>query len=127
MNNKEMPNISLHRIRLAACEARRRAPIRVLQGRGLNGSAHLARLDFATQCLARPCGVDEVKSGMRNERQGGSFCPAASLLLPVFGSWYLAGISFLLKYFAVMPEEEYLVGKFGKEYLDYKLSVRRWI
>jgi protein-S-isoprenylcysteine O-methyltransferase Ste14 len=33
----------------------------------------------------------------------------------------------ILKYFAVRPEESYLLQKFGEEYLDYKASVRRWI
>jgi protein-S-isoprenylcysteine O-methyltransferase Ste14 len=32
----------------------------------------------------------------------------------------------LLELFAVRPEEEYLTGKFGKEYEDYRASVRRW-
>lgn len=33
----------------------------------------------------------------------------------------------LLDRFAVRPEEQYLVNKFGDEYLDYQASVRRWI
>jgi protein-S-isoprenylcysteine O-methyltransferase Ste14 len=28
---------------------------------------------------------------------------------------------------AVKKEEQYLVKKFGKEYLDYKKKVRRWL
>lgn len=27
----------------------------------------------------------------------------------------------------IIPEEEYLEGKFGKEYLDFKTHIRRWI
>lgn len=33
----------------------------------------------------------------------------------------------LLQRLAIFPEEEYLERKFGREYLDYKNRVRRWI
>jgi len=33
----------------------------------------------------------------------------------------------LYYYWAIKPEEAYLEGKFGQEYLDYKKKVRRWI
>ncbi|UCF95044.1 MAG: isoprenylcysteine carboxylmethyltransferase family protein [Desulfobacterales bacterium] len=44
--------------------------------------------------------------------------------------WLLSAVPILfviLEVFAVRPEEEYLIQKFGDEYLDYKASVRRWI
>lgn len=32
-----------------------------------------------------------------------------------------------LQKFAIGPEERYLEGKFGRDYLDYKARVRRWL
>jgi protein-S-isoprenylcysteine O-methyltransferase Ste14 len=32
-----------------------------------------------------------------------------------------------LQRFAIVPEEAYLEHKFGREYTDYKLRVRRWL
>lgn len=43
----------------------------------------------------------------------------------VLGSVVIALI--LAHYWAVLPEEAYLEGKFGEQYLAYKRSVRRWI
>ena len=34
---------------------------------------------------------------------------------------------FVLKYYVIFPEEEYLENKFGDEYIKYKDSVNRWI
>tara|TARA_B100001778_G_scaffold56499_1_gene43480 strand:+ start:2185 stop:2862 length:678 start_codon:yes stop_codon:yes gene_type:complete len=34
---------------------------------------------------------------------------------------------FILKYYVIFPEEEYLENKFGDEYIKYKNSVKRWI
>ena len=33
----------------------------------------------------------------------------------------------ILKYFVVFPEEFYLEKKFGREYINYRNKVRRWI
>ncbi len=33
----------------------------------------------------------------------------------------------LVRFWAIAPEEAYLEAKFGKAYLDYKVSVRRWL
>ena len=44
--------------------------------------------------------------------------------------WALASIIvalLLVHFLAVLPEEQYLAGKFGDEYREYKRSVRRWI
>ena len=44
--------------------------------------------------------------------------------------WYMiaALIAFvLLHYGVIIPEEKYLEKEFGKVYLDYKKSVRRWL
>ena len=44
--------------------------------------------------------------------------------------WYIvsAVISyFLINYLVIIPEEIYLEKEFGKVYLDYKKSVRRWL
>ena len=48
-----------------------------------------------------------------------------------FNSWwyiFAAAISIpLLTYGVIVPEEKYLEKEFGKVYLDYKKSVRRWL
>ena len=48
-----------------------------------------------------------------------------------FNSWwyiFAAVISIpLLTYGVIVPEEKYLEKEFGKVYLDYKKSVRRWL
>lgn len=36
-------------------------------------------------------------------------------------------VAWLLQRWAIVPEEEYLLGKFGPAYLDYQSRVRRWI
>jgi protein-S-isoprenylcysteine O-methyltransferase Ste14 len=41
------------------------------------------------------------------------------ILLPV--------VIWLITTWVIVPEETYLEGKFGREYLDYKSRVRRWI
>ena len=44
--------------------------------------------------------------------------------------WILAMLipsMLLIQYGAIYPEEAYLLEKFGKEYVEYKSSVRRWI
>ena len=44
--------------------------------------------------------------------------------------WALASVIvalLLVNYLAVLPEEEYLEGKFGDEYREYRRAVRRWI
>ena len=41
---------------------------------------------------------------------------------------YLSAINvILLQYGIIIPEEKYLEKEFGKDYLDYKKSVRRWL
>ena len=44
--------------------------------------------------------------------------------------WLLLALLFLfilLERFAIRPEEKYLTDKFGEVYLNYKVSVRRWL
>ena len=49
----------------------------------------------------------------------------------IFNSlWVLllaAPAALALQKFAIEPEERYLEGKFGGDYLDYKARVRRWL
>lgn len=45
--------------------------------------------------------------------------PWALILLPL--------VIWLLTIWVIIPEEKYLEGKFGTEYLNYKSKVRRWI
>ena len=41
---------------------------------------------------------------------------------------YLSIINILLLHYGIIiPEEKYLEKEFGKDYLDYKKSVRRWL
>lgn len=39
----------------------------------------------------------------------------------------LPAVIFIMRYYVIAGEESYLERKFGKEYLDYKARVRRWI
>lgn len=55
-------------------------------------------------------------------------CVGFAILL--FNPWILLLtplVAWGLYQFAIRPEEEYLEGKFGAEYLGYKQRVRRWI
>jgi protein-S-isoprenylcysteine O-methyltransferase Ste14 len=48
----------------------------------------------------------------------------------IFSIWLFMGLPvlfFSLEFLAIRPEEAYLAGKFGREYLDYQASVGRWI
>jgi protein-S-isoprenylcysteine O-methyltransferase Ste14 len=36
-------------------------------------------------------------------------------------------IAIMLHYGVIIPEENYLEKEFGKDYLEYKKSVRRWL
>ena len=54
----------------------------------------------------------------------------AGIAFMFFSIWLFISIPvlfLLLRFCAVKPEESYLTLKFGKEYLDYKTRVRRWI
>jgi protein-S-isoprenylcysteine O-methyltransferase Ste14 len=45
-------------------------------------------------------------------------------------AWFLAGAAallLLLDRLAVAPEERYLAGKFGDDYVAYRARTRRWI
>ena len=45
-------------------------------------------------------------------------------------AWFFLSLTvlfLLLEFLAVRPEEKYLEDKFGKTYLEYKNSVRKWI
>jgi protein-S-isoprenylcysteine O-methyltransferase Ste14 len=48
------------------------------------------------------------------------------LQLP-WGLLFLPLVVWLITTWVIRPEEQYLEGKFGNEYLEYKRSVRRWI
>jgi protein-S-isoprenylcysteine O-methyltransferase Ste14 len=48
------------------------------------------------------------------------------LQLP-WGLLFLPLVVWLVTAWVIRPEEKYLEGKFGNEYLEYKRSVRRWI
>ena len=53
-----------------------------------------------------------------------------SIAIGVGSLWALASVIvtlLLVHYLAILPEEEYLEGKFGDEYREYKRAVRRWI
>ena len=49
------------------------------------------------------------------------------MLLSVIHIIFFVFFTYLVfKYYVIIPEEKYLEDKFGKEYLNYKKSVRRW-
>jgi protein-S-isoprenylcysteine O-methyltransferase Ste14 len=51
-----------------------------------------------------------------------------SLLFRLPWAWLLLPIVFLsLQFGIIVPEENYLEGKFGEAYLHYKTQVRRWL
>ncbi len=86
-------------------------------------------------------GADQVKSTIKIVQKGPyrfSRNPLyLSLLILLFGisiltfsPWLLCVLPilyFLFLFKAVKPEEEYLLKKFGKDYLAYSSKVRRWI
>ncbi|MDQ4122858.1 MAG: isoprenylcysteine carboxylmethyltransferase family protein [Acidobacteriota bacterium] len=52
---------------------------------------------------------------------------AALLLDSVWVLLFVIPVLFLINFGVILREEKYLTAKFGKEYLDYKKRVRRWI
>lgn len=49
------------------------------------------------------------------------------MLLSVIHIIFFTFLTYLvLKYYVIIPEENYLEEKFGEKYLSYKISVRRW-
>ena len=60
-----------------------------------------------------------------------AFCIANIGLGMILNSWWILSsfipTAILIYIIAIRPEEVYLERKFGGEYLDYKLRVRRWL
>jgi protein-S-isoprenylcysteine O-methyltransferase Ste14 len=51
-----------------------------------------------------------------------------SLLFRLPWAWILLPVVFLsLHFLVIIPEENYLEGRFGQRYLHYKTQVRRWL
>jgi len=66
----------------------------------------------------------------RNPMYVGLTCILIGLGLALNNIWFslLAPIALVLVHFiAVLPEEEYLSGKFGKSYAEYRRNVRRYL
>ncbi|MCB0119315.1 MAG: isoprenylcysteine carboxylmethyltransferase family protein [Anaerolineales bacterium] len=55
------------------------------------------------------------------------YCGVATILQLPWGLIFLPLIVWLLTIWVIIPEEKYLEEKFGAEYSNYKLKVRRWI
>ncbi|HLO30785.1 MAG TPA: isoprenylcysteine carboxylmethyltransferase family protein [Anaerolineales bacterium] len=66
----------------------------------------------------------------RNPMYLGMLISYAGLFIFFQNPWFILFLPFLILLFTawvIIPEEKYLEGKFGKEYLDFKARVRRWI
>jgi protein-S-isoprenylcysteine O-methyltransferase Ste14 len=66
----------------------------------------------------------------RNPMYLGMLISYAGLFIFFQNPWFLLILPILVWLFTtwvIIPEEKYLEGKFGKEYLDFKGRVRRWI
>ncbi|MDP1547295.1 MAG: methyltransferase, partial [Anaerolineales bacterium] len=55
------------------------------------------------------------------------YCGVVTILQIPWGLIFLPLVIWLLTIWVIIPEEKYLEGKFGTEYLNYKSKVRRWI
>ncbi|MBE0670759.1 MAG: isoprenylcysteine carboxylmethyltransferase family protein [Anaerolineales bacterium] len=53
------------------------------------------------------------------------YCGVVTILQLPWSSIFLPLVIWLLTIWVIIPEEKYLEGKFGAEYLDYKSKVRR--
>lgn len=66
----------------------------------------------------------------RNPMYLGMLVSYAGIFIFFQNPWFLLFLPILVWLFTkwvIIPEEKYLEGKFGKEYLDFKSRVHRWI
>ena len=66
----------------------------------------------------------------RNPMYLGMMISYAGLFIFFQNPWFILFLPFLILLFTtwvIIPEEKYLAEKFGKEYMDFKARVRRWI
>jgi protein-S-isoprenylcysteine O-methyltransferase Ste14 len=66
----------------------------------------------------------------RNPMYLGMLISYSGLFIFFQNPWFLLFLPILMWLFTawvIIPEEKYLEGKFGKEYLDFKTRVRRWV
>jgi protein-S-isoprenylcysteine O-methyltransferase Ste14 len=66
----------------------------------------------------------------RNPMYLGMILSYAGLSIFFQNPWFILFLPLLIWLFTtlvIIPEEKYLEGKFGKDYLDFKSRVRRWI
>ena len=66
----------------------------------------------------------------RNPMYLGMLISYAGLFIFFQNPWFILFLPFLIWLFTtwvIIPEERYLEEKFGKEYLDFKSRIRRWI
>jgi protein-S-isoprenylcysteine O-methyltransferase Ste14 len=66
----------------------------------------------------------------RNPMYLGMLISYAGLFIFFQNPWFLLFLPFLVWFltsWVIIPEEKYLEEKFGREYIDFKSSVRRWI
>ena len=66
----------------------------------------------------------------RNPMYLGMLISYSGLFIFFQNPWFILFLPFLIWLFTnwvIIPEEKYLEGKFGKEYLDFKARVHRWI
>lgn len=66
----------------------------------------------------------------RNPMYLGMLLNYSGLSIFLQNAWFILFLPFLVLLFTtwvIIPEEKYLESKFGKDYLDFKARVRRWI
>jgi protein-S-isoprenylcysteine O-methyltransferase Ste14 len=66
----------------------------------------------------------------RNPMYLGMLISYSGLFIFFQNPWFILFLPILIRLFTtwvIIPEEKYLEEKFGKEYLDFKSRVRRWI
>jgi protein-S-isoprenylcysteine O-methyltransferase Ste14 len=66
----------------------------------------------------------------RNPMYTGLLCLYSSLAMLVGNWWtvlFIPLVIFIIQVYVILREESYLARRFGQQFIDYKMRVRRWI